>query len=480
MERAIRIRLRPNAEQRQKLMRWFGAHRLIYNLAIDATRHGVIPMQQEAIRSTWVNESALRKLADEENARLGILPAKKPRIRRRKAKRQAKRRAKRFRPESPPAAAHYNKYEALLQTPYDLRDDAMRDLLKALHSNLAKREKAKADGKDPGKFQLHFKSRKRMDSESFTVLCKHWSSPTGAWAWLRDIPSERNGRRQLPPPNQLTHDMRLQRTKAGAFYLCVPLPAAATEGDETQVPPPSGAVVALDPGVRTFQTCYDPQSLQCYKWGSGDMGKIIRLCLGMDKLISKLATGKQQHTVNHRRRWKMKQALSRIRAKIRNLVDDLHRKLIKWLCENYRLVLLPSFDTSVMLSKKGARRRVINSETARMMATWAHYRFKQRLLSKASTYAHCMVEIVDESYTSMTCGRCGTLNRDIHNAEVFWCLQCGYAADRDFNGARNIYLRYLCEQQRTTSAGAVSAPALKPIPRDAGLSSVGLPGRAQC
>jgi len=211
-------------------------------------------------------------------------------------------------------------------------------------------------------------------------------------------------------------------------------------------------VVALDPGVRTFQTCYDPVRQQCIKWGDDDNKRIYRLCRRLDQLMSR-SSAQNVRTMPHRRRWhrcrwKMRRAAARMRTRIRNLVDEMQRKLIRWLCESYRVILLPRFDTQRMISKRNGSRR-IRSKTARAMATWAHYRFRTRLLNYARAYPLCHVEIVNEAYTSMTCGRCGTLYHQLGSQKVFACGQCGYRVDRDLNGARNIYLRYL-----TTSSGA--------------------------
>ena len=144
----------------------------------------------------------------------------------------------------------------------------------------------------------------------------------------------------------------------------------------------------------------------------------------------------------------MRKAAARIRRKIRNLIDDLHKRLAKWLCECYEVVLLPSFETSQML-RKGQRR--IGSKTARSMATWSHYRFKQRLLAKAREYPWCKVLIVDEAYTSKTCGMCGHIHQTLRGNKVFRCPHCSFEIDRDVNGARNILLRFLTLYHDTTT-----------------------------
>ena len=149
----------------------------------------------------------------------------------------------------------------------------------------------------------------------------------------------------------------------------------------------------------------------------------------------------------------MRRAAARIRTKIRNLIDDVHCKLIKWLCENHRVVLLPQFEMQRMISKHDGR-QCIHSKTARAMATWAHFRFRTRLLDYARAYPQCHIEIVDEAYTSKTCGACGMLHHQLGGSKVFACPHCMYRANRDLNGARNIYLRYLT----TTRADALKHP----------------------
>ena len=49
--------------------------------------------------------------------------------------------------------------------------------------------------------------------------------------------------------------------------------------------------------------------------------------------------------------------------------------------------------------------------------------------------------IAAEHYTSKTCGECGALNETLGGKKTFLCAFCGYEADRDHNGARNILLR---------------------------------------
>ena len=134
----------------------------------------------------------------------------------------------------------------------------------------------------------------------------------------------------------------------------------------------------------------------------------------------------------------MRRAWHKMQWRIRNLVDECHKKMVKFLCANYSVILLPAFKTHDMVLRN---QRKIASKTARAMLTWSHYRFKQRLLFQRQEYPWCKVVICDEAYTSMTCGLCGALNHQLGGAKVFKCPSCGAVLDRDVNGARNILLK---------------------------------------
>lgn len=135
----------------------------------------------------------------------------------------------------------------------------------------------------------------------------------------------------------------------------------------------------------------------------------------------------------------MKRAAFRMRHKIRSLIDELHRKTACYLTKNYRLIFLPTFESSDMVAKV---KRKIRSKTARAMLTWAHYRFKQTLKHQAQKRSVTIIE-VSEAYTSKTCTRCGHVHTKLGGAKIFKCSSCNYEINRDFNGALGILLRAL-------------------------------------
>jgi transposase len=71
-----------------------------------------------------------------------------------------------------------------------------------------------------------------------------------------------------------------------------------------------------------------------------------------------------------------------------------------------------------------------------------------RLVQTATFYPGAKILRGSEAYTSMTCGRCGHLNRKLGSSETFSCPACiaagnPWSMDRDVHAARNILLRFL-------------------------------------
>jgi transposase len=95
-------------------------------------------------------------------------------------------------------------------------------------------------------------------------------------------------------------------------------------------------------------------------------------------------------------------------------------------------------STKSILSKKNG----LIKKTKQYCLALSNYTFKQRLIAKAEEF-NCIVNIVDESYTSKTCGNCGEINNNLGKLKKFNCNECAYVSDRDINGARNILIKYL-------------------------------------
>lgn len=310
------------------------------------------------------------------------------------------------------------------EVPYQIKSLAIWDCCKAV-------SKAKRDTKETGEpHEVTYRSKKRDNNNLF--IPKAAVNEHGAYKrLLGDLyASEKLGRPEK--------DCRLIKDK-GRYYLCVPRAVQVKRPENQRL-----SVCALDPGVRTFQTLYSPEL--CVKIGEHDMSRIYRLCYELDRLISRK---KKEHTNRYNR------AMKRIRCKVRDLVDEVHNKAALFLCKTFDVIYLPKFETKKMTKKNDDIARKLDSKTARKMLTWSHYRFKQKLKSKAEEYS-CTVVDCDEAYTSKTCGVCGGIN-EIGSKERWKCRHCGAKHDRDVNGARNIFVKNLFLALRDSSVACAAA-----------------------
>ena len=176
----------------------------------------------------------------------------------------------------------------------------------------------------------------------------------------------------------------------------------------------SNRIISLDPGIRKFLVGYDPKGETVF---IGEQASLLLTGLLYDIDNS---TDKEEKYIM----WK----------KVKNLISELHWKTISFLIENYDTIILPDFRVSQMIGS-----RKLSKITKRLMSMFSFFSFKEKLKYKCSYYNKNLI-IVDESYTSKTCGNCGCLN-DVKGYEVYDCIHCDSTFDRDVNGSRNIFIK---------------------------------------
>jgi len=190
-------------------------------------------------------------------------------------------------------------------------------------------------------------------------------------------------------------------------------------------------IVAIDPGVRTFATAFS--SHESVSYGDGFFEeRIMPLLLKMDDLYSLKSKAKNDQWKRH-----YEKRIHRLSNRVRDRIDDLHRRVCYDLVSSYDIILLPSFETSKMSEKTG---RKIRSKTVRAMLGLGHYRFEQMLSWMCKKYGKRLV-IVNESYTSKTRSWDGIVKSNLGGSKAI--SDGNVIVDRDVNGARGILLRAL-------------------------------------
>lgn len=320
---------------------------------------------------------------------------------------------------------NYNKfiYDWELNTPKDIRNGALRDIRKAYKTAWSNIKAGNIKH-----FGLGFRKKKNYAEQSMEVpssaikIIKKKNKVHGFVMYTTYMSSViKVDKRSLNgiKLDAITHYARLKKEN-NEWFLCVPFDA---QGDDKVM---KERTCALDPGVRKFQVIYSEDQVVSIE---PNKEKVKRIYATLDK-FQELRDNKliRQRSYDKKR--------CRTQAKLTNMIDDMHYKTISYLTKNYTSILLPSFETQDMVQGKK-----LHSKVKRDMLNFSFYKFKQRLIHKCTLIKHCNVTIVNEAYTSQTCGYCGNLKKTSN--ENICCDVCNKVFDRDINGSRNIYIKYV-------------------------------------
>lgn len=188
-----------------------------------------------------------------------------------------------------------------------------------------------------------------------------------------------------------------------------------------QFPEKENKMVSLDPGEINFLTGYGVTN--SFIIGKNIQNNIKRHYKTIDKVKKKMKKKKW-------RKWKYKRVITRHQIKIRNKIKELHNKSNNFLCKNYERIMISDFGSKPIPKMNPSTKRVLNS--------YSHAQLRKRLQDKCKEYSS-QLNIVNESYTSVTCGLCGFQNHP--KGRKYSCSKCGMEEHRDINGARNILIK---------------------------------------
>jgi putative transposase len=195
-----------------------------------------------------------------------------------------------------------------------------------------------------------------------------------------------------------------------------------------------GVCVSIDPGVRTFATCYDPEGLVC-KWGApakNDAGNafwcFMRHICALYASIGAAERGSVKFV-------RLCAVAAHLEGRINEMIDKMHHRLAIWICQNYDTVLLPEYTP------------VVQANVTERIICAGHARFRAHLKEIAAKYK-VVINECSEAFTTKTCGICGHLS-NIRGCDIFECKNptCAAVFDRDENAARNILIKFIVNRQ---------------------------------
>ena len=324
------------------------------------------------------------------------------------------------------------------EIPYDTRQEAIADAITAYKGCLTKKQRGQINH-----FDVSFKSKKRATSQAFRVNKKTLNGLTFFTQRLtkqtKKETKKESTRRQKKKNIRLRKrdkvkffdngvtdgNFIIMKTRPSYWYLCLPRTKEPPVFDNTVY-----KSVFLDPGVRTFETLYSPDGV-CGKI-DGRKEDLKKLSDQHDQLWS---LSSQSPTALKTKK-SLRERCAKLRNKIKNIVNDLHWQTCSFLCTTFQNIFIPQFEVSKMV--KGSP---LGSSVTRNMLQLSHGKFRERLMYYAKT-RHRSLYIVQEQYTTKTCGACGHI-QEMGGNKTFNCNNCHIKIDRDYNGARNICLKLI-------------------------------------
>ena len=213
--------------------------------------------------------------------------------------------------------------------------------------------------------------------------------------------------------------------------------------------------VAIDPGVRTFGTCYSTKEVLVTGQNFAK-NVLLPLAKEMRKLFSKRAKILNLlKNIDELPQWALdemrfiEKKLQYLECKKQDKIRDLHHRFAWYLVQNYDVIFLPTFETTKMVRKSTGntgKTRKINRTAVSSMLSLQHYKFKQLLRWYCKKYGKIVLD-ANESYTSKTRSWDGTIEENLGSSKTI--KDDSIVMDRDINGARGIYLKCLTSSSST-------------------------------
>ncbi len=181
--------------------------------------------------------------------------------------------------------------------------------------------------------------------------------------------------------------------------------------------------ISIVPGIRTFLSCTTNKNY--IEIGNNIKDKLNEELLSLDKREKIKKSKKRNRYTNI------------MRERIKNQINDTHHKIIHYLTKTYKTIVIGRWSTKSIISNKNS---VLSTMNKRIATTLSFYSFIQKLKYKC-LIKNVNLHIINEHYTSKMCTNCGKIKKDLKGDSIYHCKFCDMNIKRDYNGARNIFLK---------------------------------------
>ena len=214
----------------------------------------------------------------------------------------------------------------------------------------------------------------------------------------------------------------------GKWYVSI-----QTEYEVTEPTHSSSSMVGLDAGVAKLATLSDGTIFEPVNSFKSNQKKLARLQRAMSRKV------KFSNNWN-----KAKRKVQNLHSRIANIRRDYLHKVTTAISKNHAMIVIEDLKVSNMSkSAKGTAEQHGRNVRAKsglncsiLDQGWFEFR---RQLEYKQLWRGGQVLAINPAYTSQKCACCGhTAKENRQSQSKFECLACGYIANADVNGARNI------------------------------------------
>ena len=431
----MKIRIYPNRNQKTFFQKCFGATRYIYNKSVELVKNNYKKIQQIYTNKSSTgccfksNDKYCNSKIDESNkffcnkhinAKINYdFVVSLPNIRSKIMKSDSELKTN----------DKYVDEKWLIDIPYDTRQLAIKEFVGAHKSAISN-----CKNNNITYFDMSFKSRKNP-TQIFHI-------DKGAITKDLNIFKKRKiGKLRVRTKMQkwmknniqsIDHDCKIIKYQDNSYYLLLSI----KDNLINQHAPFNS--VAIDPGSKTFVTIYSPDGIAGHLGHEFVDNKIYPITKKIDTLNKVKAKLKGFKFAKTRRKINRRQ--SRLRIKIKNVVDNFHNQVASFLALNFKTIILPKFDSQNMTGKLN---RKITSKSVVKLLSLSHGKFRMKLINQLRRYGRKLLLVTEENTTKM-CTNCGSEN-NVGIKRTINCQNCKLAIDRDINGARNILIKTCTE-----------------------------------
>jgi len=305
-----------------------------------------------------------------------------------------------------------------LNTPKEVRAGAVQDVCKAIKTGIANLKASNIRH-----FRLRYK--KKIDGNKSVVIPKNFIKNNNGIIQLAPRFFNENcnfvmGKRNKKKYKDLIieNDCRIVLHR-NEYMLIIPLSVEA----KPKTKPVN--YCGVDPGVRTFMTCFGNEGCIEYHYNE------VKIKSLNDKI--KILKNKEKR---YKKRMK-KRNIRKIEKRKENLINELHWNTIQGILNDNDFIFYGDIKSHDIV--KNGINRTLNTN----MNDLKLYKFKERLLFKAKQQSK-KVYLVNERYTTQTCSYCGD-NHKVGALKVYTCRMCNKRIGRDVNAAKNILMKGIME-----------------------------------